>query len=139
MISVHMHRAIAIGAVLLALAAIALLYRFDPATNFFPACPFHRLTGLYCPGCGSQRAIHQLMHGHWLAAAGQNLLLLMMLPLLAWHALAWLRARKPGDSKDAPLPFTHRIKAWWILVLVLAFWLLRNLPFSPFQWLAPDL
>src|SRR5580693_9291812 len=54
--SVAMLAAVAVGAVLLEL--------FDPATSgIFPPCPFRYLTGWYCPGCGSLRAIHQLLHG----------------------------------------------------------------------------
>src|SRR5690349_2777045 len=37
---------------------------FDPDHFLFPKCPFHSLTGLLCPGCGSQRALHQILHGH---------------------------------------------------------------------------
>ena len=36
---------------------------FDPLkSSFFPSCPFKSVTGLDCPGCGSQRAIYELLH-----------------------------------------------------------------------------
>ena len=38
-----------------------LYYFFNPSVErFFPSCPFYTATGWQCPGCGSQRAIHEL-------------------------------------------------------------------------------
>jgi len=128
------------GGVLLVAVSIMvlfLLFLFDPANHFFPKCPFYGITGLYCPGCGSQRAIHALLHGQIANAAGQNLLLLLMLPLLGWHALVWLYNKR--SSKSMPLLFRHQVKAWWILVVVIVFWVLRNIPAKPFSILAPDI
>ena len=49
----------------MAIAGLLLLYLYNPAdVNLFPVCFFKYVTGLQCPGCGMQRAIHQLMHGH---------------------------------------------------------------------------
>ena len=44
----------------IAAAAGAVVYvALDPATcAVFPRCPFYVLTGLKCPGCGSQLALH---------------------------------------------------------------------------------
>lgn len=43
--------------------AIVLLYVYDPTTiSFSYQCPFKKLTGLDCPGCGGQRAVHALLH-----------------------------------------------------------------------------
>ena len=45
------------------------LYVIDPEeTRLIPACPFLSLTGLLCPGCGSARALHALLHGELAAA-----------------------------------------------------------------------
>ena len=53
-----------------ALAVMAVVYFvFDPTTTrLFPKCAFYALTGFKCPGCGSQRAIHALLHADVLAA-----------------------------------------------------------------------
>ena len=49
----------------------AYLYWFEPGkTGFFPSCPFRALTGFNCPGCGTTRALHQLLHGNVVAAFG---------------------------------------------------------------------
>ncbi|WP_266364325.1 DUF2752 domain-containing protein [Tellurirhabdus rosea] len=58
-----------------------LYYRFDPAQGgLFPPCPFRWLTGLPCPGCGSQRCVHHLLHGRLHTAFLHNPLLVLSLP-----------------------------------------------------------
>ena len=50
-------------------------FAVDPATfPFMPQCVFHRLTGLQCVGCGSQRMLHALLHGDIAGDSGQMLL-----------------------------------------------------------------
>lgn len=63
-------RLIITAAVLIsALTAIFLLYRYNPlSTPFFPRCPSKLLTGYDCPGCGSLRAAHAMLHGDIAAA-----------------------------------------------------------------------
>ncbi len=97
----------------------------DPAVYPFPQCPFNSLTGYQCPGCGSQRAIHQLFHGHILSAIRLNALLLPGLVYAATgYALSlgaqkqWIRIRPAWYGKKAAI-------AW--LMLLLLYWLGRNL------------
>lgn len=49
---------------------LLLAERFAADHVFF--CPFHELTGLYCPGCGGTRSLTALMHGHPLLAVHEN-------------------------------------------------------------------
>jgi 4-hydroxybenzoate polyprenyltransferase len=73
--------------VLLALVGFTLLYILNPTTQaFMPKCPFRLLTGLSCPGCGFQRALHALLHGRIFEAASYNLYLVYAGP----YALALL-------------------------------------------------
>jgi hypothetical protein len=120
---------IGIGA---AAAAVLLLYYFFDARDLsFPRCPFYLLTNVYCPGCGSQRALSALLHGHVAEALHNNFLLIIFLPLLAYATFKNLRTGQPAALFYKP---------WFvrvILVAVLLFWLLRNLPFYPFLLLAP--
>jgi hypothetical protein len=45
------------------LAGVSIYFALNPAESvYFPPCPFRLLTGFRCPGCGSQRAIHSLLH-----------------------------------------------------------------------------
>lgn len=122
------------------LAAIALsvlfLYHIDPGqSSLLPPCLFHELTGLYCPGCGSLRALHELVHGNLAAAIRLNPLAIAALPFLAY---AWISygvrtwIKKPAARRQA--------KAFWIWLLlaaIIAFWFARNIPVYPFTLLSP--
>jgi hypothetical protein len=127
---------------LLLLAALAvpaglfLLYRFAPtADSFYPRCLFHTVTGLHCPGCGTTRCLHALLHGQLRQAAAYNALTLLALPFLLFWAARWGLAFLRG------VPLHHRPLPRWAYVAlvgaVLAFWVLRNLSFPPFNALAP--
>ncbi|MBR4389415.1 MAG: DUF2752 domain-containing protein [Prevotella sp.] len=71
--------------ILLLLAAVYVYSAFDPsASTWFPKCPFLVLTGLKCPGCGSQRAVHSLLHGDVGGAFAYNAMLVISLPLVAF-------------------------------------------------------
>src|SRR5262245_65928456 len=75
----------ALAMLVVATVGTVILFSFDPARyNFYPRCFVRAVTGLNCPGCGSLRAIHQLLHGHVLVAARLNLLLVLSLPGVAW-------------------------------------------------------
>src|SRR5689334_3156810 len=77
---------------------LVLLRVLDPASGgIFPPCPLHYLTGLYCPGCGSLRAMHALLHGDFLQAWAMNPLTVILLPFLIYglmsEALIGMRGR----------------------------------------------
>lgn len=68
--------------VIIILASLMLFYFLvDPAsTGLVPKCPFLMMTGYECPGCGSQRMLHALLHGDLGRAWHYNSLLMLMLP-----------------------------------------------------------
>ena len=116
------------------LCVIGLLYYFlfDPArVSFFPPCLFHQLTGLDCPGCGAQRALHQLLHGHLIAALRLNAMFVLSLPLLAWFSPRFISQL----LKRQPLPFNTRW-LWVYLEAWVVFAIMRNLPFPACTWFA---
>lgn len=110
---------------------------FNPSRYpFFPKCPFFTLTGFYCPGCGSQRAFHALLHGQLVQAAGFNLLAILAFPFLAYAALVYFMKHVFGIFLRQEI-FYRPWFSWTVLGFVLLFWVLRNLPFVCFAWMAP--
>ncbi|WP_317192257.1 DUF2752 domain-containing protein [Hymenobacter ruricola] len=119
-----------------ALGLGAVYFVLDPAQHPFPRCPFLLLTGLYCPGCGSQRALHALLHGEVGRAAGFNLLAVACAPLLAVGAADGSRAWFTGRVQRAALLY-RPWPAWLVAGGTVAFGVLRNLPGPLGAWLAP--
>jgi hypothetical protein len=130
------NRGLALAAAVVVPAGLAVLYRFPPAeSTFYPRCYFHSLTGLHCPGCGATRCLHALLHGDLAQAAAYNALFLALFPvLLTWAGWMWASA-----VLGRPLPGV-RVPTWVfraLFLVMVAFWVLRNLPFAPFNLLAP--
>ena len=112
----------AIGGPVLLLAA-GFLYAFNPVTSgLFPPCLFYRLTNLYCPGCGSTRALHNLLHGDVVAAFDMNPLLVVSIPFVA------LLACCPSLCNSRYLPAA-------VGIILVGYGVLRNFP--AFHFLAP--
>jgi hypothetical protein len=118
------------------LVGAGVLYHFPPTEgSFYPRCLFHLATGFHCPGCGATRCVYALVHGDLPQALAYNLLLLLYLPYLAatafnacWHAVVGRPA------------FCGRLPSWAIMataILLMVYWVVRNLPFAPFTFLAP--
>jgi hypothetical protein len=118
-------------------AGCAFLLFFPPGLSAYgPICGFYRLTGLYCPGCGSSRALYQLLHGNLAAAVQCNPFFVILSPWLLWQYVAWGLRLLSVKS----LPTLRPRSAWPLYALAAAlsvFGVLRNLPFWPFSLLAP--
>lgn len=101
-----------------------------------PPCLFFKMTGLYCPGCGMGRAALALVDGNFLLAIRNQPLMLILLPLTFYYLLKVYIAFV--FSKDI-LPFFKMNTRLAIVVVsvIVAFWILRNIPIEPFTHLAP--
>lgn len=93
-----------------------------------PGCPLLRLTGLFCPGCGGLRALHALAHGDPLAALGANAAVVVGGAALVLGWLVWCAAALRGRAPEPPAP--RAVHGWAVCALVLAFTVVRNLPFG---------
>ena len=117
-----------------ALGLVAVLFAFDPATtSFFPSCPFHLLTGWSCPGCGTLRAAHALLHGRFSVALHDNPFVLA-LGLVFAGATAVDRVRGPA----APSTIARLLSPTalvFIAIAATALTIARNLPVRSFVWI----
>ena len=120
----------------LGLVVVAVLYTFDPRNpGTYPICPFLGLTGYHCPGCGTLRALHQLLHGNVMAALGYNPLTVLSLPFIIYSfTVGELRVFRIAAPPRVFIP--HQF-IWALFVGIVAFWLLRNVPVEPLTVLAP--
>lgn len=118
-------RGMAITVIVIAILLVLLIYGLmDPATAPFPKCPFYTFTGLKCPGCGSQRAVHQLLHLNIAQALRYNACLVAFIPIMLFLIAAqFLRGRYPRLHAAAYNP----ILSWTIVAVILLWFLLRNI------------
>jgi len=125
----------ALAAAACASGAAALLWHEDPASaHLYPPCPFRALTGCLCPGCGSLRAMHRLLHGRVWDAFQMNPLAVVLLPLVLFGLVQVLFPRLlPLAASERAAPRS----IWALFAVILLFAALRNLPVEPFSWLAP--
>ncbi len=96
-------------------------------------CPFHALTGWYCPGCGISRLCLALLRLDFAAALQSNAAVFALLPvgtavLCAW-AVQYIRTGEQGLRR------WQTVLVGGMIVVLLLFGLLRNLP--AFSFLAP--
>jgi hypothetical protein len=124
------------GMVAVFATSIAMLYFFDPATSgLFPPCPVRYLTGWYCPGCGSLRAMHQLLQGNLRAAWALNPLTVVLMPFLAYGTASYVLFQIRG--KYLPRLFLPAVWIRALCAVIILFGIARNIPFHPFELLAP--
>lgn len=103
---------------------VVLYFLVDPGESaMMPKCLFKTLTGLDCPGCGSQRALHALLHGNLAEAWRMNALLVASLPVLGW--MLWLETvRKTRRRLYAA--FYRPWVIWTFGGVVIAWFVARN-------------
>jgi Protein of unknown function (DUF2752) len=108
-----------------ALAATTYVGLVDPnQSGHYPTCPFLFITGYYCPGCGSLRAVHALAHGDVGAAVGFNVLTVVSLVVLTGFWGLWVVRSWQGQPRTRVAP------AWTLYLVtgaVVVFWIVRNL------------
>ncbi len=130
------HLKIALIATLLG-GFVLIYYFFNPSTAFFIPCPLLYITGFYCPGCGSQRAIHLLMHGDLIGAFRFNPLMVLTLPILI-YGLGITAANWIFGTSYRFMLFYSKLFIFGYFGLAILYWILRNLTFYPFNLLAPS-
>ncbi|TWO31471.1 DUF2752 domain-containing protein [Seonamhaeicola sediminis] len=115
---------------------LSLFFLYNPLENsLFPKCPLYAFTGTYCPGCGSQRAIHQILNGNIITGLRHNFLIVLLVLIIIYDLfikfLNVLLKRKFSNLLHKPAITIS------LLVVILLYWVLRNINQYPFNILAP--
>jgi hypothetical protein len=116
----------AVGSLTARIVLLGLAYAlFIQCTGLGIPCVFRLVTGYRCPGCGMTHAAMALIHGQPKTAFRENPLSLSVVPLLllygAYRAEVYIRSART-DFRKWEIVF---LGVLWVVVL--AFWLLRNL------------
>ena len=115
---------IALPFTFIVVAVLFFVYFNNPnvENSILPECVIHKVTGLYCTGCGITRATYALLHGDFSIAFRQNALAFFLLPtcvvVLVYPKIFYVKY------------FPHIL-----LFIIVAFTVLRN--FEMFWFLAP--
>lgn len=99
-------------------------YSYNPSnTALFPKCPSKVVTSYDCPGCGSQRAIHAILHGDFKTAWDLNALLFFLIPYI-------ILVLSMEHTSMIPIKYRkYLIGKWPILILlmsIIVFTIYRN-------------
>lgn len=125
-------RTVAIILLVLGLAGLFFIYMVQPGgDNIYPKCPTRYFSGLNCPGCGTLRAAHSLLHLRFKEALKFNFLLVVLSPLLIYGIVVYLV--DAFFSKKLPDIFGNKVFLWILAGLLVAFTILRNISVYPFS------
>ena len=115
---------------------MAYIWARDPSEQgITPPCLIFTFTGLYCPGCGSLRALHQLLNGNIMNAFWLNPLIFLSIPFVAFVFLI-LRSKKL-HSKFLRSNLHRNIGILFCFAIVIPYWVLRNTNIEPFAFPNP--
>lgn len=98
----------------------SLYFAFDPGLNiYFPKCPSNAILHYRCPLCGTQRALHQLLHLNITEAMALNFYFVALFPF----AVAYITAKAANkgnaitrkiESKTTVIAFITVSMAWCV-------------------------
>lgn len=109
------------------MAALVVFYVFDPQEQeIFPKCTFKTVTGYDCPGCGSQRAIHDMLHLNFANAFSHNALMFVLIPYILLGVFMEFFGGKTRFSKLEKI-FFGKWAAIGVLLVIMSFWIFRNI------------
>ena len=115
-------------AIVVVTIAIPLYFYFDPAHSYLaPKCLFHFVTGLDCPSCGNQRALHALLNGEVWLSFRYNPFMWLCAPYFLLVIISAL-IKMPRMQRLFGLLSSNKVIITF-LVFYCLWWVVRNLPF----------
>lgn len=115
--------------ILLTIIILFLLYIFD-----FLFCPFHKLTNLYCPGCGVTRMIFSILKLDFYQAFRFNPFLFILSPFFLLYIVDEFLINIFGKKSFFINKISDNVYLF-LLILAIIFGVLRNIPM--FDYLIP--
>lgn len=115
------------------LAAAGFLYTVLYLLGIQIPCVFHRLTGLYCPGCGISRMCISILRLDFLSALRYNSMVILLIPVFLFLGIQLVVRYVRTGSKQ--LTKGQQIVFCIMAILLMLFGILRNLP--SFSFLCP--
>ena len=122
------------AAAFFAAAALLYLYFTGEGEGAGIPCMFHQITGLYCSGCGSSRALRSVLQFDFYQAMRYNAIFTICVPFLAVYfgALGISYIRFGNDRISGKISM---LPVWIIIAAAVLYGILRNIP--AFAFLAP--
>jgi hypothetical protein len=111
----------------LAVFAAVLFFRLAPAgaERFYPVCILYKTAGLYCPGCGTLRALEALSVPDFKSAFLYNpFLLIAAIPLMLYMGVVYLIRGISG--KYVPSLLSSPKAAIPVGAVIIGIWIFRN-------------
>ncbi|WP_128332002.1 DUF2752 domain-containing protein [Apibacter sp. HY039] len=122
----------------LGIVLLSLYYIINPTDgDFFPECPIHKFTGIYCPGCGSQRTLHFLLHLDLYNALKYNPLIVILSPFLLYISSVMIYNFIFNKQCRVKILYNNTFVIFFFS-MILIYTILRNIPCKPFCYLAPS-
>ena len=120
-----MKKILSIISIILFFVVLRYFYLNNPANNSTPfaICMTKRIANIDCPGCGGQRAFHQLLHGNFIEAGKLNIFIYFFAPLLAYIFFSF--ALKPFNVIFPDIDISPK-GLLTILLLFIIFTVFRN-------------
>lgn len=128
-----------IGATVLLFAIfIIYFYQNNPSDegSSFLRCPSNLLFNINCPGCGTQRAIHHILHLEMIDALRFNALFVLSSPIILAVILIMIYNFIFNKSVQIPI-ISNKYILISILIIIIGFGVLRNISIYPFTLLSP--
>jgi hypothetical protein len=110
---------------LIFIGVLAYFYLLNPDGNspYFLKCPFYQISGYQCPGCGSQRAFHEVLHLRLGNAFQQNALFVLAIPYVL--VIFYTNFNKEKHQKLRQMLIGNKTLLF-LLVVAIFFGILRN-------------
>ena len=119
------------------LLGVLFIFIIDPLKHkIFPDCYILSTTGLYCPGCGMTRSLHSILHGEFIQAGRYNLMVFIIIGICIIFYVLYFGWRFFNLNILSKIDIKPQYVFGFLIVMFLYF-ILRNLPFAPFNYFVP--